>query len=89
LDSKSYKRLQELNHALDRQATELDNERVILANALQDYSGGMALEQALHEVCTELGMLEAQDAALRQQAVQETEKLCQLEEKVGWKWLLS
>ena len=39
-------------------------------------------EQALNEVCTELAALEVQDAALYQQIIQETGKLCQLEEKV-------
>ena len=83
LDSKSYKQLQELNLALDKQAAELDSERVTLAKTLQDYSGGKILEQALLEVHMELAALEAQDFALRQQIIRETEKLCQLEEKVG------
>ena len=82
LDSKSHKRLQELNLALDKRATELDDERVILSAALQAYSKGMVLEQALYEVCTELAALEVHDVALRQRIAQETEKLCQLEEKV-------
>ncbi|KAF9790745.1 hypothetical protein BJ322DRAFT_1104393 [Thelephora terrestris] len=81
LDSKSHKRLQELNLALDKCAVELDDERTILGNALQDYSAGMALEQALHEACAELATLETQDVALRQQVTREIEKLCQLEEK--------
>lgn len=82
LDSKSHKRLQELNLALDKRATELDDERIILGTALQDYSQGMALEQALYGVCAELTALEVHDVALRQRITQETEKLCQLEEKV-------
>ena len=82
LDSKSHKRLQELNLALDKLATELDDERTILGDTLQDYSGGMVLERALYEVCTELAALEAQDVVLRQRIEQETEKLCQLEGKV-------
>lgn len=82
LDSKSHKRLQELNLALDKRATELDDERIILGTALQDFSQGMALEQALYEVCAELTALEVHDVALRQRITQETEKLCQLEEKV-------
>lgn len=83
LDSKSYKRLQELNLVLDKQALALDNERATLAKALQDYSAGMILERALHELCTELTELEAQDVTLRQQIIQETQKLNQLEQKVG------
>ena len=82
LDSDSHKLHQELNLALDKRATELDGERDILAKALQDYSEGMILEQALHQVCTELGALEDQDVALCQEIIQETDKLSQLEEKV-------
>ena len=82
MGSKSFKCLQELNLALDRRATELDNERAVLAEALQDYSKGMVLEQALHEVCIELAELEAQDVVLRQQVTQEIKELWQLEEKV-------
>ena len=82
MNSKSLKLLQELNLNLDKQATELDDKRAILAKSLQDYSGGMLLEQALHEVCAELEALETQDIALRQQVTQEMEKLSELEEKV-------
>ena len=83
MDSKSYKRLQELNLALDKRAMVLDNERTILAEALQGLSAGMALERALHELCAELATLEAQDVALSQQIIQETKKLNRLEQKVG------
>ena len=83
LDSKSYKRLQELNVVLDKTATTLDNERTTLAKALKEYSAGMILERTLHELCTELTELEAQDVTLHQQIVQETQKLNQLEQKVG------
>lgn len=83
LDSRSHKRLRALNIILDTQAAVLDDERVALAKVLQDCSAGMVLEQALHELCTELTVLEAQDVALRQQVAQETRKLSQLEQKVG------
>lgn len=82
LNSKSCHRLQVLNFELNKRAIDLDDERAILADALQDYTGGMILEQALHEVCTDLAALEAQDVALHQQIVQETEKLGQLEKKL-------
>ena len=82
MDSKSHKLLQELNIALDKRALELNEEREILAKALQDYSAGMVLEKALNEVCIELTALEDQDAALYRQIIQETGKLCQLEEMV-------
>jgi hypothetical protein len=82
LDSKSHKRLQELNLVLDQRAAALDDERATLANVLQDYSAGMVLERALHELCAELAVLEAQDVALRQQVTQETQKLSRLEQKV-------
>jgi hypothetical protein len=83
LDSKSHKRLQELNLALDKQATVLDDERTILATILRDYLAGMALEQALHELCAELTVLEAQDVMLRQQITQEMKNLSLVEQKVG------
>ena len=82
MDSKSYKRLQELNLVLDKQAVALDDERAILATTLQDYLAGMTLDQTLHELCTELKALEAQDAALRQQIAQEIQKVNLLEQKV-------
>ena len=82
LDSKSYKRLQELNLALNKQAILLDDERTILAATLQDYLAGATLEQVLRELCTELTELEAQDVALHQQITYEFQKLDQLEQKV-------
>jgi len=60
----------------------LDDERAILATALQDYSAGMTLEQTLCELCTELAALEAQDVTLRQQIAQEIQKVNLLEQKV-------
>lgn len=83
LDSKSHKRLQELNLVLDKQATMLDDERATLATTLQDYLAGMALEQALHELRAELTVLEAQDINLRQQITQEIRNLSLAEQKVG------
>jgi hypothetical protein len=82
MDSKSHKRLQELNVALDEQATALDDERAVLATTLREYMAGMALEQALHELCTELTMLEAQDVTLHQQITQEIQNLSLVEQKV-------
>ena len=43
----------------------------------------MILERMLRELCTELTELEAQYVTLHQQIVQETQKLNQLEQKVG------
>ena len=83
LDSKSYKHLQELNLVLNKTATTLDDERTTLAKALKEYSVGMILERTLRELCTELTELEAQYVTLHQQIVQETQKLNQLEQKVG------
>ena len=83
LDSKSYKCLQELNLILDKRATLLDDKRATLAKVLQDHSVGMILEQTLYELCADLTVLEAQDVVLRQQITQETQKLNQLEQKVG------
>ena len=82
MDSKSHKLLQQLNLNLDKAAAESDDERAILAKSLHDYSGGMLLELALHEVCAELEALESQDIAMHQQVTQEMEKLGKLEEKV-------
>ena len=42
----------------------------------------MALEQTLHELSTELTALEDQDIALRQQVMQEIQKLDALEREV-------
>ena len=61
----------------------LDDQRTILAEALQGLSAGMVLEQALHELCEELATLESQDAVLSQQIIQETKTLNRLEQKVG------
>lgn len=83
LDSKSYKRLQELNLILDERAAALDEERDILAKALRDYSAGMILEQALRELGAELTALDVQNGALHQQIIQETQRLSELEQKVG------
>lgn len=82
LDSKSRKRLQELNLALDKRVAELDDERATLAKTLQNYSKGIDLENTLHAIRMELAALEAQDTIFRQQLARETEKLDQLERKV-------
>lgn len=82
LQSKSRKRLRNLNKALDQKSADVDQGRAALSEILKDYLAGMALEQTIRKIHAEVTQLQASDVALRRDIIEGVRELERVEEEL-------